>query len=279
MAITLSGTSGITLGASSALTFGDASTLPSATFQSIYPISASVASSAMTVTLNPCAIAFRSTTLTSGTTSTVAVPSAITVTIPSGATLGSVSNVQSDVMVVAINNAGTVELAVVIGAGDESGVINTTAISGTSNTIGTYYSTATRSNVPYCVVGFIRSTQVTAGTWNAAPTLVQGFRVAPNGLGYGQTWQSVTRSAGVTYYNTTGKPIVLKVLGSTAGAGGGYLYGQVNGGVVIPIGSVFSSGGGYPGVGSLVVPPGASYAWNSSMTSGTFSYTSSVELR
>jgi hypothetical protein len=30
-------------------------------------------------------------------------------------------------------------------------------------------------------------------------------------LGYGQTWQSVTRTSGVTYYNTTGRPIVLNI--------------------------------------------------------------------
>ena len=289
MAITLSGTSGITLGASSALTFGDASTLPSATFSPIYPISASVASNAMTVTLNPCSLAFRSTTLGSGTTATASVTSAITMTVSSGSTLGTVNNTQSQIVVLAINNAGTIELAVVNIAGgnnlDESTLITTTAEggAGAADSASTIYSTTARTSVAFRVVGVIISTQTTAGTWAAAPSTIQGVGgqalTAMQSLGYGQTWQTVTRSAGVTYYNTTGKPIVLKVLGSTAGAGGGYLYGQVNGGVVIPIGSVFSSGGGYPGVGSLVVPPGASYAWNSSMTSGTFSYTSSVELR
>ena len=40
-------------------------------------------------------------------------------------------------------------------------------------------------------------------------TTVQGDA----GLGYGQTWQLVTgsRTSGTTYYNTTGKPIMLSV--------------------------------------------------------------------
>jgi len=34
---------------------------------------------------------------------------------------------------------------------------------------------------------------------------------AMSSLGYGQTWQTVTRTSGTTYYNTTGKPIVLAI--------------------------------------------------------------------
>lgn len=268
MAITLNGTSGITLGANSALAFGDASTLPSATFQSIYPVSATVSANDLIVTLNPCAIAFRSATLTSGTTSTVAVPSAITVTVPNGATLGSVNNVQSDVMVVAINNSGTAELAVVIGAGDESGVISTIAMSTASDTIGTYYSTTARSNVPYCVVGFIRSTQVTAGTWNTAPSLVQGYRVAPSGLGYGQTWQSVTRSNGTTYYNTTGKPIQL-IANFTSTSNVCSVTVTVSGVAVYTSG--LTGGSNYSSAATqIIIPPGSSYVVSLSGTTNSY---------
>lgn len=34
---------------------------------------------------------------------------------------------------------------------------------------------------------------------------------ASQALGFGQTWQSVTRTSGTTYTNSTGKPIELKV--------------------------------------------------------------------
>ena len=36
--------------------------------------------------------------------------------------------------------------------------------------------------------------------------------VAANSLGYGQTWQIVTRTAGTNYTNSTGKPIVLQII-------------------------------------------------------------------
>jgi hypothetical protein len=74
------------------------------------------------------------------------------------------------------------------------------------------YSTTGRSNVPFRVVGFIQSTQATAGTWNTAPSTIQGAggnAVAAAGtVGYGQIWQDVGRATNVTYYNTTGKPIL-----------------------------------------------------------------------
>ena len=70
--------------------------------------------------------------------------------------------------------------------------------------------------MPFRVVGFIESTQATAGTWATAPSTLQGYGgqalAAMSSLGYGQTWQSVTRTSGVTYYNLTGKPILLQLM-------------------------------------------------------------------
>lgn len=47
-----------------------------------------------------------------------------------------------------------------------------------------------------------------------------------SGLGVGQTWQDVksSRSAGVTYTNTTGKPILVNITTGTDGGGWVYLY-------------------------------------------------------
>ena len=179
MTVTINGTTGVTLGANSAVTFGDSSTLPSATFSPVYPITASVGSSALTVTLNPCSLAFRSSTLTSGTTVTRTVAAAISVVVPSTATLGTVSAVQSRIVVLAIDNAGTVELAVVNIAGGtdltETGLITTTAISSGSTSASTIYSTSARTSVAYRVVGYVESTQATAGTWATAPSTIQGY--------------------------------------------------------------------------------------------------------
>lgn len=183
----------------------------------IQPITASVASSAMTVTLNPTVLDFRSTPLTSGTVNTRTVSAAISVVVPSTATLGTVSATQSRIVVLAIDNAGTIELAVVNISGgtnlDETTLISTTAIAAASNSATTVYSTTARTSLPFRVVGYVESTQATAGTWATAPSTIQGYGgqalAAMSSVGYGQTWQDVTasRASATTYYNTTGRPI------------------------------------------------------------------------
>ena len=181
----------------------------------IQPITASVAASALTITLNPTILDFRASPLTSGTVTTITVPAAISVTIPSTSTMGTVSAVQSRIVVIAINNAGTVELAAVNISGgsvlDETTLITTTAAAAAGNSATAYYSTTARTGVAYRVVGYVESTQATAGTWITTPSTLQGYGgqalAAMSSLGYGQTWQTVTRTSGTTYYNTTGKPI------------------------------------------------------------------------
>lgn len=193
----------------------------------IQPIAASVGSNALTLTLNPTTIDFRSATLTSGTVNTRRVPTAITLTVSSGSTLGTSSGVLARLAVLAIDNVGTVELAVVNLAGavslDETGVISTTAEGGAggADSISTIYSTTSRSSVPYRIVGYVESTQATAGTWATSPSLVNGSS-APLAMwvaGYGQAWQDVTgsRSSGTGYTNQTGRPILVS---ANANAGG-----------------------------------------------------------
>jgi hypothetical protein len=146
----------------------------------IQPITASVATNALTVTLNPTTLDFRSSTLSSGTVNTRTVGTAISVTVSSGSTLGTVSASQSRIAVIAIDNSGTVELAVVNISGsvtlDESTLISTTAEggAGAADSASTIYSTTARTSVPFRVVGFVESTQTTAGTWATAPSTIQG---------------------------------------------------------------------------------------------------------
>ena len=143
-------------------------------------VSASVGSNALTVTLNPCTLDFRSSTLTSGTVLTRLVPAAISVTVSNGSTLGSVSGVESRLAIIAIDNAGTVELAVVnalgYGAFDERVLINTTAEGGVgaADSASVIYSTSARTSVAFRVVGYVSSTQATAGAWATAPSNVNG---------------------------------------------------------------------------------------------------------
>lgn len=231
----------------------------------IQPITASVAASALTVTLNPTILDFRSSTLTSGTVTTISVPAAISVTIPSTSTMGTVSAVQSRIVVIAINNAGTVELAAVNISGgsvlDETTLITTTAAVAAGNSATAYYSTTARTSVAYRVVGYVESTQATAGTWATTPSTLQGYGgqalAAMSSIGYGQTWQTVTRTSGTTYYNTTGKPITLCAVSASnnslvAVVGGITVANQSN---LLNLNNTFVS----------IVPPGVAYV----ITSGS----------
>ena len=235
----------------------------------IQPITASVGSNALTITLNPTTLDFRSATLGSGTVNTRTVASAISVVVSSGSTLGTISAQVSRLVVLAIDNAGTVELAVINLAGganlDECGLISTTAEGGAgaadSSTVA--YSTTARSSVPYRVVGFVESTQATAGTWATAPSTIQGHGgqalTSLQSLGYGQTYQLVTRTAGTTYYNTTGKPIHMVVNINAAAAASCSVNIAINGGSAITFVSSSAGTGPTGCAGSIVIPPGASY--------------------
>jgi hypothetical protein len=191
----------------------------------IQPLPWSRASNALTIAAQQYSLAFK-TSLTSGAVATVTgTPAALT--IPSGATLGTVSAVQSTIIVAVLNNAGTLEYTVqnLAGGSDmsETGVISTTAISAGATANNVWYSNTARTNVPYAIVGRIDSTQTTAGTWATDPSLVQGVGgqalTAMSSIGYGQTDQDVTgsRTSGTVYYNTTGRPIEVRTGLSASG--------------------------------------------------------------
>ena len=142
----------------------------------------SVAASALTVALkqsdgstdpsggSPANIALRSATLTNGGYNVRAVTAALSVVVPSGATLGHPDGEDAPIYVYALDNAGTVELAVSASYFDDDDVKSTTAISAGADSRGVLYSTTARSNVPIRLLGKFISNQTTAGTWAAAPT-------------------------------------------------------------------------------------------------------------
>lgn len=246
----------------------------------IQPISASVAANALTLTLNPTGLNFRASSLASGTVSYRTVASAISLTIPAGVTLGTINGQPARLVVIALDNAGTVELAVVNLAGgspllDETNLMTTVAISGASNSATTVYSASARTNVPYRVVGFIDITEATAGTWATAPTVIQGnggqALAALSSLGYGQTTQNVTasRAMGTTYYNTTGKPIYVSVnVSGTVANSTVYLSITVNGVLQDQCGYIAGTPAANFGVAAhAIVPPGASYVVGSTQAS------------
>jgi hypothetical protein len=213
------------------LTFEGGGSMTRPSQAGIQSITATVAANALTVTLNPTTLEFRSATLTSGTVVSRTISSAISVTVSSGSTLGTVSATQSRIVVLALDNAGTVELAVVNISGGtdltETGLISTTAEggAGAADSASTVYSTTARTSLAYRVVGYVESTQATAGTWATAPSTIQGYGgqalASMSSIGYGQTWQNLTasRALSTTYYNTTGKPITVSlIVGPTGGS-------------------------------------------------------------
>jgi hypothetical protein len=185
----------------------------------IQPVTATVASNALTIGLNPTTLDFRSATLTNGIPNTVTIGTALSLVIPSGATLGTVSATQARLIFLVLYNAGTPVLGVINLSGgnnlDETTLISSTAISAGATSNNVVYTTSPVTNSSFRVGGFCDITETTAGTWATAPTTVQGIGgqalAAMQSLGFGQTVQTVSRVNGTTYYNTTGKPIFLSI--------------------------------------------------------------------
>lgn len=191
------------------------------------------------VATSAISLAFRSTTPSSGLATTVTgTPAALT--IPAGATLGTISGVQSTIVEVLINNAGTLERAVVNLSGDnnlsETTLINTTAMSSSSSSANVFYSSTARTGVAYRVVRTITSTQTTAGSWVTAPSAVQGAggnALTSIGEIYSSTAAATTSGTSVTFGSlpintkrvtfmlsgvaTNGTSLVLLRLGTSSG--------------------------------------------------------------
>jgi hypothetical protein len=146
-----------------------------------FAITATVAASALTVALkgadgndpsatNPVDIAFRNATATTGTPSFVAATAATSVVVSSGSTLGHKSAIPHFIYVYALNNAGTIELAVSSVRFDDGSVQSTTAEGGggAADSNRVLYSTTARANVAVRLLGRLTSTQAAAGTWATA---------------------------------------------------------------------------------------------------------------
>jgi len=113
------------------------------------------------------------TAITSGVSNTGTAEAATSVVVPSGSTLGQTDGVEATFYIYAINNDGTVELGVTGGAKLDEGILHSsTAIgSGGPHTAATtLFSTTARSNKPVRLIGKLRHTQSTAGTYASAGT-------------------------------------------------------------------------------------------------------------
>ncbi len=175
-------------------------------------IAAAVAANDLTVSLkvkdgstnpsstNKVGISFRSATLTSGAFEFVQATAATSVVLPATGTLGAANSQTIDIYVYAINNAGTIELAI-SGSSlfDEGIVYSTTAIGTGSDTSTVLYSTSARSNVAVRLIGKVTVQHGTAA-WTNAPTAVVPYSPEMNTVinvsGY--------VSGGRTYLNESG---------------------------------------------------------------------------
>jgi len=143
----------------------------------------SVAASALTVTLkdkagnspsagSPLKIGFRSATATSGVYVQRTITSATagaTITVPSTATLGFTGgSAVNYAYIYVIDNAGTVELAISGTLFDEGSILSTTVLNTSSDSIATIYSTTARASVAVRLIGRVKFTLATAGTWDEA---------------------------------------------------------------------------------------------------------------
>jgi len=250
----------------------------------LQPVTATVASSALTVGINATSLQFRSATLTTGVPTTALAVGALSLVVPSTATLGTVSAVQSQLVLVVLYNGGTPALGIVNISGgtnlDETTLLSTTAIIAGSNSASVVYSTSAITSSPFRVVGTVVSTQATAGTWATTPSLVQGqggqALASMQSLGFGQTWQNLTgsRAVSTTYYNTTSKPILVNAQVQTTSNTVGTLTATVNG-IQVALSAIAASSGFFCGYVSFIVPPNNSY----SVASTYGSITTWAELR
>ena len=236
--------------------------LDAATRPDLSSLTVTVAANAMTCALPAETINFRSATLNDGAVFARNYAGG-SLTVPSGATLGTTNGAPARIVWGLIDNGGTPEPFVVNVGGtanlDETTLISTTAISGSSNNVNTFYSQTARSNVAFRIRGWCDVTQATAGTWATAPSKVCGASIQTLKpiQGLGRTPQNVlaSRTFGVTYYNTTGAEIFVHVnILWTSGLGAARL--TVDG--INFDGQVFS-GANQTSPTSAPIPPGGAY--------------------
>jgi hypothetical protein len=230
-------------------------------------VAASVGGSALTLAIktiagndpsasDPVWFIFRSATIASGALTVVAVTAALSVTVPSGATLGFANGTPGRVWLVAVYDSGVVSLAVInCLSGTNTFALAGTAIaavsqfSGGANLARVFYGAAAHSSVPYAVLGFATyeagGTLGAAGTWNVAPTRIEVYRpgvplpgqvlqVAQSAFGTGSLAitpsssanlvkfsASATIAAGPMTYVTTSYTRGSTLLASTASGGNG----------------------------------------------------------
>lgn len=115
-------------------------------------------------------------------------------------------------------------------------------------------------------------TETALRSWSPERVAQAIAALAPPGLGVGQTWQDMTgsRAQNTTYQNTTGRPIVVNLVGYVNSSSRNYFEVSANGSTWINVGNTDSGAGGEV---SVIVP--ASWYYRA----GTGTYVTWAELR
>jgi hypothetical protein len=158
-----------------------------------YSLAASVSSNALTIafkdeagndasTSKPITLKFRSATVSTGTFTLGTVSAALSTVVSSGSTLGTANSVAHRIHIGALLSGSTVELCYWNSQSTsglvtflDTDLITTTAEggAGAADSAGVMYSTTARSGVPWIYLGYLESTQATAGTWASSPSKIQ----------------------------------------------------------------------------------------------------------
>jgi len=198
-------------------------------------IVASVAANALTLTINtfagntpsasdPVLFVFRSATAGAGNYYIVTVTSSLSLTIPSGSAVGFSNGTPGRLWLAAVDSGGTVSLAVInsLAVGNSGAspsiyslagwwLVNVTAIGGGAANAQTFYGANSLSSVPFSVLGHVTweagNTLATAGSWSAAPSVVELFR--PGVMLPGRTMQVAGTSAAPATSTTSGSYVTM----------------------------------------------------------------------
>lgn len=99
-----------------------------------------------------------------------------------------------------------------------------------------------------------------AGNVTVTGSLTAGSYVGVPSIGVGQTWQAVTRTSGVTYTNSTGKPILLNVVTAVNNTSGSGATITVDGLIVSStLGTAAAIGMSQNVTQSVIIPNGSTY--------------------
>lgn len=154
-------------------------------------INSSVAANALTVLIltaagntpsatDPCIIAFRNTSATTGTYSLVSVTAATTAVITDTGTMGCTIGTICPLYVYAQNNAGTINAAVASEKMlDESVVQSSTTASSGSTTMGTLYATTGVASTAVRLLGELQITLGASSHWSANSTKISNVPFQP----------------------------------------------------------------------------------------------------